>query len=86
MVERTEIGRSARRYFIECERKLYETMQQEPKPAGEMDIESRLSNIFNHRVLFWAIEKRDLIAQPGVNKDVLYSVDSAAIFATFNVF
>lgn len=74
MVEPTEMGCAARKYFIECERKLNETMQQEPKPTDDMDIEARLSNIFNHRTLFWAIEKRDLIAQPGVNKEVLYSV------------
>ncbi|MDO8845583.1 antA/AntB antirepressor family protein [Methylicorpusculum sp.] len=83
MIERNDMGRKIRRYFIQCERDLLmnqcANMQRNEKIA-ERDREKEdrefchLHELTTSRVLYWAIKKRDHIYQPGMDHDLLFSI------------
>ncbi|MBU2709376.1 antA/AntB antirepressor family protein [Zooshikella marina] len=67
MVERNEKGRQARRYFIECEKKLKEQVQIPSSLTDEQALEAKLLD----RVQVLVFEKGQLVSTHPLNKDDL---------------
>ncbi|RDH43419.1 antA/AntB antirepressor family protein [Zooshikella ganghwensis] len=68
MVERNEKGRQARRYFIECEKKLKEQVQTPSSLTDEQALEAKLLDRVRVLLVF---EKGQLVSTHPLNKDDL---------------
>jgi len=87
MVERNEMGRAARRYFIQCETALKQKQLETHKQTHATDDleDNQISILFEFmrsRASYWSIKKRDLIYQPGVDHDTLFSILEDIEFST----
>ena len=87
MVERNEMGRAARRYFIQCETALKQKQLETHKQTHATDDleDNQISILFEFmrsRASYWSIKKRDLIYQPGMDCDVLFSILEDIEFST----
>lgn len=85
MVEKNEAGRTARRYFIDCERQLH-TQKPKSPVSSLLDFDQIMPLEFQitptqpiltkmrDRILQLLLEKRDAIFHPDLNSDALWSV------------
>lgn len=88
MVERNEMGRLARRYFIQCESALRQKQLETHKETQVTDdLEDNqitiLLEFMQSRASYWSIKKRDLIYQPGMDHDLSFSILEDIEFSTY---
>jgi len=77
MVEPTEMGQQARRYFIECERRLSASAdsQLDTKLSDEDERECKaIGAASDSAIFFWTLEKRSRIYHAGMNRIILFSI------------
>lgn len=73
MLERSDAGRAARKYFLECERKLKEVLTQgQPRLEPEMQLTAQEIEVFN-RFNAWLTENGDLTTMK-LNDELSYIV------------
>jgi phage anti-repressor protein len=87
MVDRNEMGRLARQYFIQCESALRQKQLETHKQTHATDNleDNQITNLLQFmrsRASYWSIKKRDLIYQPGVDHDTLFSILEDIEFST----
>jgi phage anti-repressor protein len=85
MVERNDMGRTIRRYFIECERaalaqsspariKNLQDLNQILPPHFHLKNTSAFRLHADARILFWTLEKRDRLLHPAIDREALFQV------------
>ncbi|MBF6649131.1 antA/AntB antirepressor family protein [Methylobacter sp. BlB1] len=86
MVERNEMGRTIRRYFIDCERaalqaasapariKNLQGLNQILPPHFHLKNTSAFKLHADTRILFWTLEKRDRLLHPAIDREALFQV------------
>jgi phage anti-repressor protein len=85
MVERNDMGRTIRRYFIECERaalaqsspariKNLQDLNQILPPHFHLKNTSAFKLHADARILFWTLEKRDRLLHPAIDREALFQV------------
>ncbi len=88
MAERNEMGRLVRKYFIQCESALRQKLLETHKETQVTDdLEDNqitiLLEFMRSRASYWSIKKRDLIYQPGMDHDTLFSILEDIEFSTY---
>jgi phage anti-repressor protein len=86
MVERNEMGRTIRRYFIDCERAALQAASSPSRIENIQDLNAILPPHFqlknngefeiqaSSRMLFWTLEKRDKLLHPNIDRELLFLV------------
>lgn len=86
MVERNEMGRTIRRYFIECEQRAAQAQSAPSRINTIQDLNTILPPHFHlkntsafrlhagARILFWTLEKRDRLLHPAIDREALLQV------------
>jgi phage anti-repressor protein len=86
MVERNDMGRTIRRYFIECERAALQSALAPSRINTIQDLNLILPPHFqlkntsafrlhaDARILFWMLEKRDRLLHPAIDREALFQV------------
>jgi phage anti-repressor protein len=86
MVERNDMGRTIRRYFIECEQRAAQAQSAPSRINTIQDLNLILPSHFHlkntsafrlhadARILFWTLEKRDRLLHPAIDREALFQV------------
>lgn len=86
MLEKNEQGRLIRRYFIDCERAALQAATAPSRIENIQDLNAILPPHFqlknnsefeiqaSSRMLFWALEKRDRLLHPSIDRELLFQV------------
>jgi phage anti-repressor protein len=86
MVERNDMGRTIRRYFIECEQCAAQAQSAPSRINTIQDLNLILPSHFHlkntsafrlhadARILFWTLEKRDRLLHPAIDREALFQV------------
>jgi anti-repressor protein len=86
MVEQNDMGRTIRRYFIECEQRAAQAQSAPSRINTIQDLNTILPPHFHlkntsafrlhadARILFWTLEKRDRLLHPAIDREALFQV------------